>query len=103
MLNRFFPMKDIGMANKSMKNAHFPNASEMPLLIYYKHLTSFSKDPTQLECLHTVAGNLKECNRFGKQFGSLFRSYYLQASVVQTNCGIHVIEYCFSAVENNKI
>ena len=82
LLNRYFPMKDIGMAHKSRKNAYFPNANEMPLLIYYIHLTSVSKDLTQLECLHTAAGNLKGCNHFGKQFGSLFRSYYLQASLV---------------------
>ena len=81
LLNRYFPMKDIGMAHKSMKNAYFPNANEMPLLIYCIHLTSVSKNLTQLEFFHTT-GNLKECNHFGKQFGSLFRSYYLQASLV---------------------
>ena len=59
LLNRYFPMKDTGMAHKSMKNVYFPNANKMPLLTYYIHLTSVSKDLTQLECLHTAAGNLK--------------------------------------------
>lgn len=72
----------------------------MPLPIHYIYLTSVSKDLTQLECSHTAAGNLKQYNQFGKQFGSLFRSYYLEASVVQKNCDIHTIEYHYSEIEN---